>query len=143
MPHLVVYYTANLDTQTRMTDLCRALADTMLSVRDESGAQVFPTGGTRVLAFPAAHWAVADGGAAGKAAGGSGDYAFVYMNLRMAKGRSEATLKAAGQAISDCAKGWFADLMKTAHMGFTMQIDEGHEVFDDKMSTLHPLFKKP
>ena len=44
-----------------MTALCRTLADTMLSVRDEAGAQVFPTGGTRVLAYPAAHFAVADG----------------------------------------------------------------------------------
>ena len=33
----------------------------MLELRDEEGKQVFPTGGTRVLAYPAAHYAVADG----------------------------------------------------------------------------------
>ena len=33
----------------------------MLDQRDEAGKQVFPTGGTRVLAYPAAHYAVADG----------------------------------------------------------------------------------
>ncbi len=34
MPHLVILYTPNLDAATDMTALCRALADTMLSVKD-------------------------------------------------------------------------------------------------------------
>ena len=70
MPHLVILYTGNLDAIVDMPALCRELADTMLAVRDDDGAQVFPTGGTRVLAYPAPHFAVADGGAAGRAAGG-------------------------------------------------------------------------
>jgi 5-carboxymethyl-2-hydroxymuconate isomerase len=143
MPHLVILYTPNLDAKTDMTALCRSLADTMLTVRDEAGAQVYPTGGTRVLAYPAAHYAVADGGAAGRAAGGSGDYAFVYMNLRMGKGRTDATKNAAGKALSACAKAYFENLLKTEHIGITVQVDEGQEAYDDKMSTLHPLFKKP
>ena len=61
MPHLVILYTANLDKETDMTALCRSLADTMLAVQDDNGAQVYPTGGTRVLAYPAPHYAVADG----------------------------------------------------------------------------------
>jgi 5-carboxymethyl-2-hydroxymuconate isomerase len=142
MPHLVIYYTPNLDAKTDMSTLCRALADTMLAVRDEAGAQVFPTGGTRVLAYAATHFAVADGGAASIAAGGSGDYAFVYMNLRMGKGRSDATKNAAGQAIVQGVTAHFEQLLKTEHIGITVQIDEGHESFDDKISTIHPLFKK-
>ena len=93
MPHLVILYTGNLDQPadqggTDMKVLCRALADTMLAARDEQGKQVFPTGGTRALAYPAPHFAVADDGAVGRTAGGDGNYAFVYLNLRMAKGRS-------------------------------------------------------
>jgi 5-carboxymethyl-2-hydroxymuconate isomerase len=143
MPHLVILYTPNLDKKTDMTALCRSLADVMLTVRDEEGKQVYPTGGTRVLAYPAAHYAVADGGAAGKSAGGSGDYGFVYMNIRMAKGRSDATKTAAGHAISTAAKAHFASLLATEHMGLTVQVDEGHEAFDAKHSSLHPLFAKP
>jgi 5-carboxymethyl-2-hydroxymuconate isomerase len=142
MPHLVILYTPNLERKTDMTALCRSLADVMLAVRDENGRQVFPNGGTRVLAYPAAHYAVADGGAAGKAAGGSGEYAFVYMNLRMAKGRSAATHKAAGEAVSAAAQAHFATLLAAEHIGITMQLDEGHEVFDAKHSSLHPLFNK-
>jgi 5-carboxymethyl-2-hydroxymuconate isomerase len=142
MPHLVIYYTLNLEAKTDMTALCRTMADCMIAVRDESGAAVFPIGGTRVLAYPAAHFAVADGGAAGKAAGGSGEYAFVYMNLRMGRGRSDATKTIAGRAISAAAKAHFEHLLEAEHIGVTVQVDEGHEAFDDKHSSIHPLFKK-
>lgn len=142
MPHLVIYYTPNLDAKTDMGALCRTLADVMIAVRDESGAAVYPVGGTRVLAFVANHFAIADGGAAGKAAGGSGEYGFVYMNLRMGRGRSDATKTIAGRAVSACAKAHFDQLLLTEHIGITVQIDEGHEVFDDKHSSIHPLFKK-
>jgi 5-carboxymethyl-2-hydroxymuconate isomerase len=142
MPHLVIYYTPNLEAKTDMTALCRKMADTMIAVRDEAGGAVFPVGGTRVLAYPAAHFAVADGGAASKAAGGSGEYAFVYMNLRMGRGRTDATKKIAGLAISASAKAHFEHLLQTEHIGVTVQVDEGHEAFDEKHSSIHPLFKK-
>ena len=133
MPHLVILYTANLDKETDMTALCRSLADTMLAVQDDNGAQVYPTGGTRVLAYPAPHYAVADGKA---------DYAFVYLNLRMGKGRSEATQKRAGDALLMTTKAHFQPVFRQRHIGITLQIDEGHEVFDGKHSNLHPLFNK-
>jgi 5-carboxymethyl-2-hydroxymuconate isomerase len=133
MPHLVILYTANLDKETDMTALCRSLADTMLSVQDDNGAQVYPTGGTRVLAYPAPHYAVADGKA---------DYAFVYLNLRMGKGRSEATQKRVGDALLAATKTHFQAIFTQRHIGITLQIDEGKEVFDGKHSNLHPLFNK-
>lgn len=143
MPHLVILYTGNLDAMTDMPALCRTLCDAMLTVKDETGAQVYPTGGTRVLAYPAAHWAVADGGAAGRAAGGSGDYGFMYLNIRMAKGRSDAVKQRAGDTVLAALKAHVAPLIEREHVGFTLQIDEGHEAFDAKHSSLHPLFKKP
>ena len=141
MPHLVILYTANLERETNMTGLCRSLAGVMLEQKDDSGQPVFPTGGTRVLAYPAPHHAVADGGAAGQAAGGSGDYAFVYLNLRMARGRSSATHKRVGDALLMATKAHFQPVFSQRHIGVTLQIDEGAEVFDAKHSNLHPLFK--
>ena len=61
MPHLVMLYTPQLDAACDIDQLCRGLADAMLSVRDEAGAQVFPTGGTRVLAYRSDHHAISDG----------------------------------------------------------------------------------
>lgn len=133
MPHLVILYTPNLETDTDMTALCRALADTMLTVKDEAEKQVFPIGGARVLAYPAAHYAVADG---------SGDYAFCYLQLRMGRGRSAAVQQAAGTALTDAARAHFAITLARRPVGLTLQIDEGPEVFDAKFGNLHPLFAK-
>ena len=134
MPHLVILYTGQLDAETDMTALCRSLADSMLNVNDEAGKQVFPTGGTRVLAYPAAHHAVADGRA---------DYAFVYLNLRMGRGRSAATQQQAGEKLIAATRAHFAPVFERRPIGITLQIDEGPEVFDAKHSNLHPLFGKP
>ncbi len=132
MPHLVILYTPNLEAKIDMRKLCRALADTMLTQLDEAGKQVFPTGGTRVLAYPAAHYAVADG---------KGDYGFVYLNLRMGSGRSDAIKKEAGRALIDCARAFFDPVFKDNLVGLTLQIDEGTQVFDGKLGNLHPLFQ--
>lgn len=147
MPHLVILYTPNLDKSVAdggadMGTLCRNLCDAMLAVRDEADKQVFPTGGTRVFAYPAAHSAVADGGAAGVAAGKGGDYAFVYMNVRMAQGRSALTHQRVGDALQMVVKAHFATQLATRPIGITVQVDEGHEVFDGKTSSLHPLFNR-
>jgi 5-carboxymethyl-2-hydroxymuconate isomerase len=133
MPHLVILYTGNLDTENDMTTLSRALVDTLLAQRDEAGAPVFPIGGTRVFAYPAAHFAVADG---------SGDFGFVYLNLRMGRGRSAAVHQRVGDALVATARAHFASLLAERHVGITLQIDVGAEVFDAKLGNLHPLFRK-
>ena len=142
MPHLVILYTPNLEPQADMSALCRALANTMLAAQDEQGHKVFPPGGTRVLAYPAAHFAVSDDGSAGRAAGGAGEYGFIYLNLRMGKGRTEATQRAVGDALLACAQHLLKPLFENRqrHVGLTLQIDVGQEVYDGKNSSLHPLF---
>jgi 5-carboxymethyl-2-hydroxymuconate isomerase len=135
MPHIVIHYTPNLETHTNISILCRSLADAMLSVHDE-GKAVFPMGGTRVFAHCATHFAVAQGEPpAGK------EYGFVYISLRMAKGRSPVVHQAVGATVSDAVKRHFAPLLEKHLVGVTFQIDEGHEVFDLKYSSLHPYFQ--
>lgn len=133
MPHLVVLYTPGLDAEADMQALCESLADAMLGVRDEAGAQVFPTGGVRVLAFAADHAAVADG---------RHDAAFAYLNLRMGRGRSAEVHRRTGEALSAAARRYFAPLLARRPLGLTLQIDEGGEVFDAKLGNLHALFAK-
>ena len=134
MPHCVILYTPNIEAKTDVGALCRSLADTMLTIRDEAGKQVFPTGGTRVLAYPAAHYAVADG---------KGDYAFVYINVRMGAGRGADVHKDAGDRLFAVVKEHFAPVFDEELIGITLQIDESPgQVYDGKHSTLHPLFNK-
>ena len=143
MPHIVVLYTANLDASTSGETrpgiglLCRRLADAMLTVRDESEAQVFPTGGVRVFAYPAAHFAVSDGQTPGTT-----DAGFVYINLRMGRGRSGAVRQRTGDTLRVAAAAHFAPLLAARAVGITLQIDEGPEVFDAKLGNLHRLFTK-
>jgi len=132
MPHIVVLYTGNLEAQADMPELCRSLADTLIAQRDEVDAPVFPRGGTRVFAFPSAHHAVADG---------SADAAFVYLNLRMACGRSDDVKRRVGDALSAVVTRHFAALLATRPIGITLQIDENPgQVYDAKLGNLHALF---
>lgn len=133
MPHLVILYTPQLDAEADMGALCRRLADTMLTVKDETGQAVFPVGGTRVLAYPAAHSAVADG---------SGDHAFCYLNLRMGRGRSDAVKKQAGELLAAATRNFLEPVLAQRPLGLTFQIDEGHEAFDAKIGNLHAVFTK-
>jgi 5-carboxymethyl-2-hydroxymuconate isomerase len=119
-----------------MTTLCRQLAGAMLTVKDEAGPSRFfrqaaracwPTP-RRTTPWPMAARQV------GREAGGTGDYAFVYLNVRMGRGRSEATQQRAGQTLLDVAKAFFAPVMAQRHIGITLQIDVGPEVFDAKHS---------
>ena len=135
MPHLVLLYTPDLEADADIPGLCRALADSMLEQRDEAGKSVFPTGGTRVLAYPAAHCAVADG---------RGDYGFLYANLRMGSGRSAGVHKSVGDNLLQVLKQRLDPLLQQRPIGITLQLDEStQQVFDAKHSTLHPLFNRP
>ncbi len=133
MPHLVILYTPNIEAEIDMTLLCRRLADAMLRVKDETGKPVFPIGGTRVFAYPAAHFAVADG---------SGDHAFIYFNVRMARGRSEVAKMNAGETVTAAAREHLGPLLARRAVGLTLQVDEGDEVFDAKFGNLHAVFNK-
>ena len=131
MPHLVILYSKNVEDGTDMTALCRTLADTMIALRDEAGAPVFPVAGTRVLAYPAAHSAVADT---------RHDCGFMYFNLRMARGRSDAVKREAGEKLVAAARAHLAPLLASRPVGLTLQVDEGTEAFDGKFGNLHALY---
>lgn len=134
MPHLVLLYTPDVERDVDVGGLCRALADCMLEQRDEAGKAVFPTGGTRVLAYPSAHAAVADG---------KGEYGFLYANLRMGAGRSQSVHKQVGDSLMQVLRVRLDGLLAQRPIGITLQIDESPgQVFDAKHSSLHPLFNK-
>lgn len=131
MPHVVVQYTANIEPQAEIGKLCSALAEVLLAQRGSDGARVFPIGGTRVLAYPAAHFAVADG---------APDRAFVLVEASIAAGRPPAAVAAAGEAMLAVVRDHFATLFSSRAIGITLQIHETAPAYDAKHSNLHPLF---
>jgi len=131
MPHVTIQYTANLDPDARIGALCATLAEVICAQRDDAGERLYPIGGTRVLAYPAQAYAVADG---------APDRAFCYVNARIAPGRPRERVQATGEAIGAAVKAHFAAIFASRPIGITVQIDEGAPVFDLKHSNLHPLF---
>jgi len=131
MPHVTIQYPANLDPDARMDALCASLAEVICAQRDGEGGRLYPIGGTRVLAYPARTFAVADG---------APDRAFVYLNVRIAPGRDPERVKATGEALIAAVRSHFEKLFASRPLGITLQIDEGAPVFDVKHSNLHPLF---
>jgi 5-carboxymethyl-2-hydroxymuconate isomerase len=128
MPHLKIEYTANLDAATDMGALCKTLAATLVALRGEDGvAPLFPVSGTRVMAWPAPHFAVADG---------QPGRAFIYMNLLITAGRSEALKKRIGDAVLAGASAHLEAVFGSQAVGMTLQIDEGNPVYEGKRTNL-------
>ena len=66
----------------------------------------------------------------------------MYFNLRMARGRSEATQQRVGDAVSAAARQLLAPLKEARRVGLTFQVDVGPEIYDAKFGNLHDLFQK-
>lgn len=127
MPHLNIEYTANLEATADMGTLCATLAATLAALRHDDGGPLFPLAGTRVMAWPAPHFAVADGRA---------DRAFIYLNLRITPGRSPAMVQRAGDAVLASCKAHLASVFSQHAVGLTLQIDEGAPVYEGKHNNL-------
>ncbi len=127
MPHLRIEYTANLEPVLRIDALCDRLRATLTELRDDEGRAVFPVTGTRVLAWPAPHFSVADGGA---------DRAFVWLQMRINAGRSTALQKKIGDTLMATIEAHVAPIADRHPIGLRLQIDEGAEVYDGKLNNL-------
>ncbi len=69
--------------------------------------------------------------------------AWVQLELadgRRIRGRSAAVQRQVGEALVAAARAHFGSRFDERALGLTLQIDEGHEVFDAKLSSIHPLF---
>lgn len=127
MPHLRIDYTANLDATADMAALCATLAGTLVALRHDDGSALFPVAGTRVMAWPAPHFAVADG---------QPERAFIYLNLLITPGRSPAMIERTGEALLASCKAHLAQVFSENAVGLTLQIDEGASVYEGKHNNL-------
>ena len=113
MPHLIIQYTPNIDTDLKV--LSRTLNKTILSIRDKDGKQVFPEGGTRVMTFKADDMSVGDG---------EGDYGFMFLLLRIVAGRDPAVIKETGDRLLAAIKEHIEPAFSKFPMGITLNIEE-------------------
>ncbi|MDO5667640.1 MAG: 5-carboxymethyl-2-hydroxymuconate isomerase [Alcaligenaceae bacterium] len=130
MPHLRIEYSKNLDSKLDIQALCDALLQTSLSQTDAQGQSVFPVAGTRVFAYPASYYAVADGGS---------ERAFIYINIRIIAGRPPSLIKQIGDDLSAVLSDFLSSHYKTETIAYSLQIDEGAEVYDNKGGNLRSI----
>ncbi|MCY4345121.1 MAG: 5-carboxymethyl-2-hydroxymuconate isomerase, partial [Gammaproteobacteria bacterium] len=89
MPHLIVEYSANLESRLGLEALMATLRDVAVA------GGVFPLAGIRVRAAPRDHYLIADGDPA---------HGFVHVMARVGKGRGEAVRRAQAQALFDALR---------------------------------------
>jgi 5-carboxymethyl-2-hydroxymuconate isomerase len=126
MPHLKIEYTGNLDAHTDIGELCKTLSHTLVTLKDAGGTLVFPLYGTRVLAYPAPQYAVADG---------ERGRAFVYMNMRVTPGRGAELVQAVGDAVLAAAKAHLAPALEKLPVRVTLHIDATPPAYEGKFSS--------
>ena len=126
MPHFSIEYSANLDAEVDIGEICELVRKAAV----ETG--IFPLGGIRVRAIRCEHYAIADG---------RPGYGFLAMLLRLGEGRDLAARQKAGEHIFRVlsahlepvfAKGKFA-------LSFDMQINDKETSW--KRNNIHDLLK--
>ena len=131
MPHLTIEYSKNLEQKLDVQELCDALLEESLKQLDDKGNRIFPVGGTRVFAYPAAYYAIADG---------QDTHGFIYVKARITAGRPPQLVKQIGDNLLTVLRQFISPLYVSETIGYTLQLDEGAEVYDAKEGNLRSLF---
>lgn len=109
MPHLIIQYSKNLETENDMTAFCAHMRDAILSIG------YYPEAGIRVRALRADHYAVADL---------HEENGFVDMTFRIGSGRSDAQKQETGQTLLAAADQFFQDALTTGYFTTSLKITE-------------------
>lgn len=120
MPHFSIEYSANLDDDFEMTDLC----DCLRRVGIETG--IFPLAGIRVRALRCDAYSIADG---------NPQHGFIDIHVRLGKGRDLETRKRATAQIFEAAQAYVSARMKRP-IGLSMEMREIDPDFSPKLNTI-------
>ena len=111
MPHFSIEYSANLDAQIDMGEVCELVRKTAV----ETG--IFPLGGIRVRAVRCEHFAISDG---------QKSLSFLDMVLRLGEGRDLPTRQKAGEHIFKALSAYLDPVFANSKfaLSFDMQIND-------------------
>ncbi len=107
MPHIIVDYSANMESRVDMAGLCEALRVAAV----ETG--VFPMPGVRVRALRADHVAIADG---------RDVHGYVDISVRLRGGRPDDVKAAATQHVFQAAQAWLAPAMAVHSIALSLEM---------------------
>lgn len=126
MPHIVIEYSANLETRIALRELVQKAHEAALA----SG--VFEVGGLRTRCARRDVYRIADG---------HPDNSFVAVNVRIGHGRDEATRHRAGKMIFEAVCAHLAPVYATTPMGITLDVAEIDPAAAFKQNNMHAIVK--
>ena len=127
MAHLSFEYSANLEPDLDLRDLCADLRDAM------TGSGVFPLGGIRVRGTRVDVSAVASG---------EDELAFIDMTLRMGMGRDEDIRVTVTETIYAAAEAWLKPRVGERPFALSLEVTEINSRFSEKrFNTIHKFLK--
>ncbi|CCN81018.1 putative 5-carboxymethyl-2-hydroxymuconate isomerase [Vibrio nigripulchritudo SFn27] len=127
MPHFVMEYSANLDSDIDFPDLFEQLAD----VAQTTG--VFPLGGIRIRAHRCEQFRVAEGDPENR---------FLQLSIKVGSGRTEDTLKDVGDTIHAFMTDYLASVFERHYLSFGLEITELHPTLNYKKNNIHQKLAK-
>lgn len=122
MPHLIVEYSANMESRIELPALLDKLRDGAL----ETG--LFPLGGLRVRAHRMEHYRIADC---------HPDNGYVHVTAWIGHGRPLDARRRAGDHLFDVLTAHFAALFEGAPFALSFNIQEFHPDLNWKRNNLH------
>lgn len=122
MPHLIVEYSANIESEIVLDELLDKLRDSALA------AKIFPIGGLRVRAQRTDHYRVADCDPAN---------GFVHMTVFVGHGRPLDVLERAGQQLFDTLTTHLDELYRQGQLAISLNMQEFHPQLNFKKNNLH------
>ena len=110
MPHIIIEYTANVETDARIPEMMRVVNDVLIGHAD-----VFPTGGIRTRALRLDQYRMADG---------AEDDAFIHVTFRIKTGRPKAVTGPICAEMFAAMRGHLAGVFARRYLGLTMELVE-------------------
>lgn len=127
MPHFTLEYSANLDSKTDITGLCREILKTALATG------VFEIGAVRVRAIRCEHYAIADD---------IPENGFIDLSLRLAEGRDLKVRQKVGEAVFAAMTSYLAPLFETKNFALSFEIREINAALSYKKNVIHNRLRK-
>ncbi len=109
MPHLIIEYSANLESDLDVRELVRAMHDTAATI------ETLPTAGIRTRAARRDNVMIADG---------HPDNGFINMTLRIAQGRTIDERRAAGEKLFGALNEFVSDVLARRPVALSFEIQE-------------------
>ena len=107
MPHLMIDYSANVESDVDMGALCDTLRNVAASI------DAFPLAGVKVRAVRVDHYAIADG---------NPEHGFIDISVRIREGRDMETKQNAAQKLFDAANEFVADVMQRRSLALSLEL---------------------